>query len=58
MRHPGALGHVKYEDHTRFLRLERMRNADGEEPIVSVAAFRLHGFGIINSVCDGHPGLV
>ena len=37
------------------LRLEGARNADGEEPVVSVAALQFHGFGIINSVQDGHP---
>jgi hypothetical protein len=45
-------------DHTRFLRLEGTRSADGEEAVVSVAAFQLHGFGIVNSVQDGHPGFV
>jgi hypothetical protein len=46
------------DDHARFLHLEGMRNADGEEPIVSVAAFQLHGHGIINSVKGDHPGFV
>lgn len=46
------------DDHTRFRRLEGARNAEGEEPVVSVAALQFHGFGIINSVQDGHPGFV
>jgi hypothetical protein len=46
------------DDHTRFLRLEGTRNADGEEAVVSVAALQLHGHGIIHSVQDGHPGFV
>jgi hypothetical protein len=46
------------DDHTRFLRMGGTRNAEGEEAVVSVAAFQLHGFGIINSVQDGHLGFV
>jgi hypothetical protein len=46
------------EDHTRFIRLEGTRNADGEEAVVSVAALQLHTAGIVNSVRDGHPGYV
>src|SRR5205809_5510201 len=46
------------DDHTRFLRLEGARNADGEEAVVSVAAFQLHSFGIVNSVSEGRPGFV
>ena len=48
----------EHDDHTRFLRLESTRNADGEEAVVSVAAFQLYSFGIVNSVKDGHPGFV
>ena len=51
------MSHAEDDDHTRFLRLEGSR-ADGEEAVVSVAAFQLHGFGTINSVEDGHPGFV
>lgn len=46
------------DDHTTFLRLEGLHNESGEEPVLSRAAFQLHGFGIINSVRDGHPGFV
>ena len=46
------------EDHQRFLRLEGLHDAEGEEPVVSLAAFQLHGHGIVNSVQDGHPGFV
>jgi hypothetical protein len=52
------MSHAEDDDHTRFLRLEGSHHADGEEAVVSVAAFQLHGFGIINSVEDGHPGFV
>ena len=46
------------EDHKRFLRLEGLRDGEGEEPVVSLAAFQLHGHGIVNSMKDGHPGFV
>jgi hypothetical protein len=46
------------EDHTTFIRLEGGRDGNGEEPIISRAAFQLHGFGIVNSAKDGHPGFV
>lgn len=45
-------------DHTSFIRLEGTRGADGEEAVVSRAAFQLHSAGIVNSVKDGHPGFV
>ena len=46
------------DDHTTFFRLEGTANAEGDELVISRAAFQLHGFGIINSVQDGHPGFV
>ncbi len=48
---------AKDEDHTTFLQLGA-QNADGDEPILSRAAFQLHSFGIVNSVEEGHPGFV
>src|SRR5205809_1074694 len=52
------MSHAEDDDHTRFLRLEGSHHADCEEVMVTVAAFQLHGFGIINSGEDGHPGFV
>jgi hypothetical protein len=52
------MSHAEDDDHRRFLRLEGAHNADGEEAVVSVAAFQLHGFGTIRSVEGGHPGFV
>jgi hypothetical protein len=45
------------DDHTTFVQLGA-RNAEGDEPVLSRAAFQLHSFGIVNSVEDGHPGFV
>jgi hypothetical protein len=46
------------EDHTTFFRLEGSHTAEGGEPVVSRAAFQLHGHAIVNSAQDGHPGFV
>lgn len=39
------------EDGTTFIEFEGM-------PTLSRAAFQLHGFAVINSIRDGHPGFV
>ena len=46
------------EDHTTFFRLQGTEDAEGQEAVVSRAAFQLHGHAIVNSVRDGHPGFV
>jgi|SRR5271165_6107107 len=46
------------EDHTTFLRLGGARGADGEEPVLSRAAFQLHAFAIVNGAEEGYPGFV
>lgn len=47
------------EDHTRFVRFEGLRAPDrDEDAVLSLAAFQLHGFGMMNSIKDGHPGFV
>jgi hypothetical protein len=45
------------EDHTTFLQMGG-RNADGEEPVLSRAAFQLHSFAIVNSADGDRPGFV
>src|ERR1022692_2717801 len=45
------------EDHTTFLQLG-LCNSQGDEPVLSRAAFMLHTAAIVNSVDDGHPGFV
>jgi hypothetical protein len=44
-------------DHTTFFQLGA-RNEQGDEPVLSRAAFQLHTFAIVNSVEYGHLGLV
>lgn len=39
------------DDDTSFIAFEGM-------PVLSRSAFQLHGFGIMNSIKDGHPGFV
>ncbi|WFF06536.1 hypothetical protein O7622_26395 [Micromonospora sp. WMMD1076] len=46
------------DDHTTFIQLGGLYNESGEEPVLSRAAFQLHGFGVVNSVRDGHPGFI
>jgi hypothetical protein len=46
------------DDHTTFFRLEGISDGDCDELVISRAAVQLHGFGIVNSVQDGHPGFV
>lgn len=46
------------EDHSRFIRLEGLTNDAGDEAVLSLAAFQMHTFGIMNSIKDGHPGFV
>ncbi len=45
------------EDHTTFLQLGA-QNANGDEPVLSRAAFQLHSSGIVHSVDEGTPGFV
>lgn len=45
------------EDHTTFFRLSLSEEEDGT-PVVSRAAFELHGFAMVHSVRDGTPGFV
>jgi hypothetical protein len=46
-------------DHAAFIRFEGLR-APGrdEDAVLSRAAFQMHGFGMLNSIRDGHPGFV
>jgi hypothetical protein len=44
-------------DHTTFFQLGA-RNEQGDEPVLSRAAFQLHTFAIVNSVEEGHAGFV
>lgn len=49
------------DDHTTFLRLggsEEDDEQDDDAPVVSRAAFQLHGAAIVNSVRDGTPGFI
>jgi hypothetical protein len=43
---------------TRFYRLDHSWSFDGEDHVISVAAYKLHLGGIADSVTGGHPGLV
>ena len=45
------------DDHTTFLRLGPP-NAEGEEPVLSRAAFQLHSFAIVNSADSDRPEFV
>jgi hypothetical protein len=49
-------GPAEDEDHTTFFQLDGHRNADGEDPVVSRAAFWLHAAAIVDSTVNGHPG--
>ncbi|WP_145725442.1 hypothetical protein [Nocardioides sp. J9] len=46
------------DDHTTYLRMSLSDEDDDESPIVSRAAFQLHGFAMVNSVQDGTPGFI
>ena len=45
------------DDHTTFLRMSLSDEEDGT-PVLSRAAFQLHGFAIVNSARDGTPGFI
>lgn len=45
-------------DLTRFYRLDRSWSFDGEDHVISVAAYKLHLAGTADSVTGGHPGFV
>ena len=45
-------------EHTRFYRLDHSWSFDGEDHVISVAAYDLHLAGISRSVHDDHPGFV
>ena len=45
------------DDHTTFLRMSLSDEDDGS-PVLSRAAFQLHGAAIVNSVRDGSPGFI
>jgi hypothetical protein len=47
------------DDYTNFIRFEGLRPpGEGQDAVLSLAAFQMHGFGMMNSIKDGHPGLV
>lgn len=50
-------GDPEDDDHTTFLQLG-VESPDGEEQILSRAAFQLHTAGIVESVNEGTPGFV
>jgi hypothetical protein len=43
---------------TRFYRLDHSWSFDGEDHVISVAAYKLHLAGTADSVTGGHPGSV
>lgn len=43
------------DDHTTFFAVKR---DDGDDAVLSGAAYELHTFGMMNSIKDGHPGFV
>lgn len=45
------------DDHTTFFRMSLSEDDDGS-PVLSRAAFQMHGFGMVQSVRDGTPGFV
>jgi hypothetical protein len=45
-------------DLTRFYRLDHSWSFDGEDRVISVAAYKLHLAGTADSVTGGHPGSV
>ncbi len=46
------------DDHTRFFRLEGTEGPDGQEKVLSAAAFTLSAAALTNSVTEGTPGFV
>jgi hypothetical protein len=59
--HDGPVSDPEDDDHTTFFRLggsEDDDERDDDAPVVSRAAFQLHGFAMVNSVRDGVPGFV
>ena len=45
-------------EHTRFYRLAHDWSFDGEDHVISVAAYRLHINGTADATVRGHPGFV
>lgn len=43
---------------TKFYRLDHSWSFDGEDHVISVAAYKLHLAGTADSVIGGHPGFV
>ena len=45
-------------EHTRSYRLDRSWTFDGEDHVISVAAYQLHINSTTDAVLGGHPGFV
>lgn len=45
-------------EHARFYRLDHSWSFDGEDHVISVAAYKLHINGTAYAVLGGHPGFV
>jgi hypothetical protein len=49
---------VQEPEHTRFYHLDHSWSFDGEDHVISVAAYKLHINGTADVTLRGHPGFV